>query len=436
MEISKRKLINTLFLLGFPCYGIGFYLGVRFAFTAGMMFSVLPFIIILLIHGIDLIYRGQARVLVNRVYWLSLAFLLSMVAAMWMALFKGFPGYNAMNTIGQTIVILVPFHAAVVLRIVNRDDPGFDMAGLVLKSLVLLIGINFLGYAAGMSNLVHAFPGRISLPFMRGIYDAAHLLSIINLMLLFYMKDFSRRPLFFLAVAVFYLINVAVMINVNSRLSFLAFMILTVLMVTRVIRNARFIFPISLLTLPLLLSFALLIYQVLTLPIFEAVLSRVSKEDVTTFNGRSFIWYAAWDWFVNDRRGLIFGGGYNAQYWLGYMRRIGMLWGVDKPAFIHMHSSSLQILMAQGMVGLGLMITLLWHMYKRFRAFYRANAMEAPLFGAGLYLLFIWQIDIFCYGLDFGIPILFSLLAYLAVEAPSGQNVGPRPDDHQEPAAR
>ncbi|MCW5900338.1 MAG: O-antigen ligase family protein [Flavobacteriales bacterium] len=422
MQISKRKLINTLFLLGFPCYGIGFYLGVKQAFTAGMVFSALPFILILAIHGIDLIYRGQARVMVNRIYWIALAFLISMAAGMWVAMLRGFPGYNLINTTGQTIMILIPFNAAVVVRIVNLDDPRFDMAGLMLKSLSLLIGINFLGYASGMSNLVHSFPGRISLPFMRGIYDAAHLLSIINLMLLFHLRDPLRKPITFAVLGTFFLVNTAVMVDVNSRLSFLVFLVLTVLFITRVMRRARYVYAISLFTLPLLLSFALLIYQVLTLPIFEAILSRVSKEDVTTFNGRSYIWYAAWDWLVNDRRGLLFGGGYNAQHALGFMKRIARLWGVERPALIHMHSSSLQILMAQGVTGFALMCTCLWYAYDRFRKFFRADTKEAPLFAAVVYLLFIWQVDIFCYGLDFGIPILFCMLAYIAVDtAPSRQ---------------
>ena len=427
MEISKRNLINTLFVLGFPFYGVGFYLGARHAFSAGQLFSVAPFLLILLVHGVDLIYRGYAVSMVNRLYWLGMAFLVSMTAGMWMAFFKGFPGFLFLNTLGQTIMFFAPFNAAVVVRIVNRDDPGFDLSGLFLKSLILLMGVNFLGYAAGFSNLVHAFPGRVSLPFMRGLYDASHLLSIINLMLLFHFKDFTGRPLRFLAMAGFYMLNLALMVNVNSRLSFLAFLLITVLFVIRIVRTMRLLYTVSLFTMPLLLSFALLIYEILTLPIFAAVISRVNKHDVTSFNGRSYLWYGAWEWFVDDRRGFLFGGGYNAQAGMRFMDRVGALWGVEKPGLIHMHSSFLQILLAQGVVGLLLMYMIMWHLYKYYRGRYMAGEREAPLFAAVVYLLFIWQIDIFCYGMDFGIPILFSLLAYIAVDrrlvatgAPSG----------------
>jgi hypothetical protein len=416
LEISKRNLINTLFVLGFPFYGVGFYLGVRYAFSAGQLFSVAPFLLILVIQGIDLIYRGYAVNMVNRIYWLGTAFLVSMTVGMWMAFYKGFPGFLLLNTIGQTIMFFAPFNAAIVVQIINRDNREFDFPGMFLKSLVILMVVNFIGYGAGFSNLVHSFPGRVSLPFMRGLYDASHLLSMINLMLLFQFKDFTGRPMRFLGMLAFYMVNMALMVNVNSRLSFLAFLIITVLFITRIIRTTRLLYSISLFTMPLLLSFALLIYEILTLPIFTAVLSRVNKHDVTSFNGRSYLWYGAFEWFMTDRRGLLFGGGYNAQAGLGFMDRIGVLWGVDKPNMIHMHSSFLQILLAQGVVGLLLMYAVMWQIYSFYRTRYMSGASDASLFAVVVYLLFIWQIDIFCYGMDFGIPIIFILLSSIAVD--------------------
>ncbi|MCB0763410.1 MAG: O-antigen ligase family protein [Flavobacteriales bacterium] len=416
MEISKRSLINTLFLAGMPVYGIGFYIGARFSFSAGMIISILPYVAIILVHLLDLMYRGHAVRMVNRVYWVALLCLLSMVSGMWIAYFRGFPGYDPFNTTMQSLMILLPFQGAVITQIVNRDNDGFNFATMFLKSIVFLILINFLGFAGGLSNLVHAFPGRVNLPFMRGLYDAAHLLSLINLMLLFHIKDFTRRPGTFLGLSLFYMVNMAVMISVNSRLSFLVFLILTVLFFSRILRTARFLYPISLFTVPLLLSFALLIYQILTLPMFSAILSRVSKSDVTTFNGRSYIWYAAWEWITTDRREFFFGAGYNGQYWLGLMDKVGVIWDVKKPIFIHMHSSALQILMAQGVVGWLLMCICMWYVYSYFRRKYVTNGLEAPLFAAVVYFLFIWQVDIFVYGLDIGVPLLFSLLSYIAID--------------------
>lgn len=418
--ISKRWLINALYMAALPIYGYGFFYGASSgSISKGMIVSVIPYTLLVLIHLIDLMYRGYALRVVNRYYWLAMAALLSTASGMWIAYLRGFPGFEMFNTVMQTLLILLPFQAAVVVQVVNRDDPDFDFAGMFLWSIVALILFNFLGYAAGRSNLVHYFPGRINLPYMRGLYDAAHLLSLINLMLLFHLKDFTRRPGTFMAMLLFYLVNVAVMISVNSRLSFMAFLILTVLFITRVLRTARFIYPVSLFTIPLLLSFALLIYEVMTLPVFQAVLDRVSKEDVTSFNGRSYIWYAAWDWLVRDRRDFFFGAGYNGQHWFGMMDRIGVLWGVKKPAFIHMHSSSLQVLMAQGISGFVLMCVCMWHVFKFYRQQYISNTALAPLFAAAVYFLFIWQIDIFVYGIDIGTLLFFSLLAYFAVDRPA-----------------
>ncbi len=112
MEISKRDLINTLFVLGFPFYGVGFYMGMRVAFSAGQMFSIAPFLLIIIIHLIDLIYRGYAVRMVNGRYWLATAFLVSMTAGMWMAFFKGFPGFLLMNTLAQSIMFFAPFNAS------------------------------------------------------------------------------------------------------------------------------------------------------------------------------------------------------------------------------------------------------------------------------------------------------------------------------------
>ena len=113
---------------------------------------------------------------------------------------------------------------------------------------------------------------------------------------------------------------------------------------------------------------------------------------------------------------MLVGGGYNAQAGLGFMERMGLLWGVESPGMINMHSSFLQILLAQGIVGLGMMYVLMWQLYKYYRRQYLANTVEAPLFATMVYLLFIWQIDIFCYGMDFGIPILFTMFAAMAVD--------------------
>jgi hypothetical protein len=414
--ISKLKLVNLLFVLSFPFYGLGTYYTFKTNFSAGVILSVLPSILILAIYALDVLHRGRVTVMVNRVYGVAMLFILSLVASMWVAFGKNFPGLNPLNTTSMSIMFLVPFNAAVVVQLYNRGNDEFDMAWELVKGLGLFILVNLLGYAAGLRNLVHGFEGRINLPFMRGIYDASHVMSIVNLMLIFYLRDFTRRPGRFVVLATLFLVNMAVMVNVNSRLSFMIFVVLMVLFLFKFMKVVRGLYTISLFTMPLLMSFALLIYQVLSLPFFVAILQRVDKEDVTTFNGRTYIWESMADWAMNDRTGWLFGLGYRGQYELRMLDFLAVLWGEDHSYNFHLHSSFLEITMDQGVVGLVLFYCCMWYAYSYYRSKYRAGHLEAPLFAAVVYLLFIWQIDIFCYGIDLGNPIFFTVLSMAAVD--------------------
>lgn len=414
--ISKAKLVNTLFLAAFPCYGIGSYLMLKQGFSIGLITCMLPFVAILLFYGVDLLYRGGLTPMVSRTYWWCMAFILTSVIAVQMAVRYHSPIVNSGNAPVLMLLFLVPFNASVVVQVYNRERDGFDMAWLVLKGLLLLLGINILGYAAGLHNLLHSFAGRISLPFMMGIYDSAHILAFVNLMLLFYIRDFRQRPLRFIGLSAVYLVDLAVIMSVNSRLSFMIFFLLTVLFVTRAMRALRGVYVVSLFTMPLMMSFALLIYKILSLPFFAALLGRVSKEDVTTFNGRTYIWEDAAKWALDDRRGMLFGNGYNGQYHIRLLDRVAKLWGEPHSYNLHMHSSFLEIVVDQGIVGLVLLYIVFWRGYMYYRGEYLRSTALAPLFAGFVYLLFIWQIDIFCYGIYMGNPLLFALMAPLAIQ--------------------
>ena len=382
MLLSKRKLINTLFLLAFPFYGIGMYMGIKASASFGTLFAVLPFILILLIHGLDLVYRRQVRNMVTRLYWAGLLFLLTLVWSMWKAQSEGFPSLQFGNTFAFSIMFLVPFHAAIVVQIRNRDQQEFDFAHLVLKSLSILVFVNLVGYAAGLQNAVHRIEGRINLPFLLGIYDAAHLLALINLMLLFYMKDFAGKPYRFLFLLGFYMVNMVIMMSVNSRLSFMTFLLLTALFLFKLIGKARLVFPISLFVMPLLVNFALFIYWVLTLPFMTAIVSRVDKADVTTFNNRTTVWDVGWAWLENDRTGLFFGHGYQGQYKLEGWDHIAEVFNTRNATNVHMHSTFMQTLIGQGVLGYGLLLLIMWHLVRYFRTSYLEGRQEAPLFAA------------------------------------------------------
>ena len=414
--ISKIKLVNTLFLLTFPFYGLGTYVTFKTNFSAGVILSVLPSILILLIYGLDLLYRGRVTPMVNRVYAVGMLFITSLVVSMWVAYGKNFPGLNPVNTTSLSIMFLVPFNAAVVVQVYNRANEEFDFAWLLLKSLSFFILLNLVGYAGGLRNLVHGFEGRINLPFMRGIYDASHVMSVINLMLIFYLRDFIRKPFRFLILGGLFLVNMAVMMNINSRLSFMIFVVLISLFLFKFMKVIRGLYTISLFTMPLMMSFALLIYQILSLPFFVAILQRVDKEDVTTFNGRTYIWNSMADWAMYDRTGWLFGLGYRGQYELRMLDFLAVLWGEEHSFNFHLHSSFLEITMDQGVVGLVLFYMCMWYGFSYYRKHYRAGNLEGPMFAGIVYLMFIWQIDIFCYGIDLGNPIFFSMLSLAAID--------------------
>lgn len=416
MLLSKRKLINNLFLLSFPVYGIGMYVGYKTSISQGTIVAVLPFIAIIMIHVLDLIIERRVQRMVTRGYWIGLLFLVSLIWSMWKALGAHFPGATPANTIAYTIMFLAPFHASIIVHVRNRDRDDFDFARMVLISLSLFLFINLLGVAVGMHNVLHNIEGRLNLPFVLGIYDAAHMLAMINLMLIFYMKDFARRPIPFLFMLGYFLMNMVLMLMVNSRLSFMTFLILLALFMFRMVGRARLMFPISLFTMNILTNFALLVYAILTLPFMRAIVSRVNKADVTTFNNRTTVWDVGWNWLENDRHGLLFGHGYQGQIHLKGWDHIAEVFDVEDVQNVHMHSTFMQTLINQGVVGYILLLVIVWYTFKFFRSRYHEGRIEAPLFALIVYMLFILQIDIVCYGNDFGNALLLCLFAMVVID--------------------
>ncbi|MBL7951274.1 MAG: O-antigen ligase family protein [Flavobacteriales bacterium] len=416
MLLSKRKLINNLFLLSFPVYGVGMYVGYKTSISQGTVVAVLPFIAIILIHLFDLVHERRAENRVTRKYWVGLLFLISLIASMWKALAEHFPGATAANTIAYTIMFLAPFHASIIVHIRNREHDDFDFARMILISLSLFLLINLLGVAAGMHNVLHNIEGRLNLPFVLGIYDAAHMLAMINLMLIFYMKDFAKRPGPFLLLLGYFMLNMVLMLKVNSRLSFMTFLILLALFVFRMVGRARLMFPLSLFTMTMLTNFALLVYTILTLPFMRAIVSRVDKEDVTTFNNRTTVWDVGWNWLEKDRHGILFGHGYQGQIHLKGWDHIAEVFDVKDVQNVHMHSTFMQTLINQGIVGYALLLLVVWHTFTYFRKRYHQGALESPLFALVVYMLFILQIDIICYGNDFGNALLLCVFAMVVMD--------------------
>lgn len=409
--LSKRKFINALFVLSFPGYGFGAYVLADQGFGNGILVCALPFLLILGVYGLDVLYRQAPRPRFNRTIAVVIGALASISFSVFLGLHYGTPMINTSNGALLIVLFWAPFLSSVVVHLYNRHNEDFDLAELVLRGFLAYMLVNLLGMAAGMHNHLHYFPGRASPPFAMGIYDAAHIFAIINLMLLFPLRNFRANPMRWWVMAGAYMVNMALILSINSRLSFMIFIVLSALFVTQAMRALRGLFTLSLFTMPLMMSFALLIYQILSLPVFVAILERVDKEDVTTFNGRTYIWTAAADWLMDDRRGLLFGNGYNGQYHLRLLERVATLWGEDGSFNLHMHSAFLEMLVDQGVVGILLMYGVYWAGYRYYRRQYLENTPLAPLFAAFVYLMFVWQIDIVGYAYYSGFCLLFVLMA-------------------------
>ncbi|MCC6938770.1 MAG: hypothetical protein IT226_11160 [Flavobacteriales bacterium] len=417
--IRKSQLVNALFLVGFPLFGYSSYYGATNGLSKGFIMAAAPFVAIILFHFIDTLYRRSFERRLTPVWWLCMAYMATLVWSMFVGLRHGIPGVQMGNVLLSSLIFLAPFNAAVIVIMHNRDEPDFSFGRLLFMGLGLLLLINVLGYFAGVTALGTG-DERAIFPYIRGRYTGVHVLAVFCLMLMFQLTKPGRRPVYFLLILIAYLMCVYFMIQINSRLSFMVFVVLTVLFMTRAIKVVRGLYTISLFTIPLLLSFSLLVYKVLTTPVFAAILQRVSKEDVTTFNGRSYIWTAIGDWALHDRTGLLFGNGYKGHYYLHLLDFVAVLWQEPHAYNLHSHSTFTEVLVGQGILGIALLYFLLWKGFKYYRARYLEGGLDAPLFAGFVYLLFIWQLDIFCYGTDIGHSILFCMLAPLCL-APMGK---------------
>ncbi len=72
--------------------------------------------------------------------------------------------------------------------------------------------------------------------------------------------------------------------------------------------------------------------------------------------------------------------------------------------------------MDQGLVALLLLYVLVYRGYRHYRSAYLQGTREAAMFAAFVYLMFIWQIDIFCYGMDIGAPLLFTFFSAFCIQ--------------------
>lgn len=421
--LYKRDIINTLFVASFPIYGIGAYISASKSPSLGYIVAVIPYVFITIFYLIDLLYKREFSVRANIWYILMLLFLLSTVASLFTALHKHLPDINRSLIMFRSVLLVMPFQAFVIVHLYNEEEKS-RLVRLTLLSLSILLWLNLVGYYVfGFTNQLHSIEGRVNLPFLDGVYSGSCLLAVINLMLFYYwdaVKDNLPRLIGWMT---YFVLNLLLLFLINSRLTIIVFIVVLLLLLFRVITRVNVIYWVSIFTIPILLNTGLLIYRILNLPVFVSLLKRVDLIDVTTFNGRAFLWQDALDWLWHDQRGLVFGNGYRGHYFLDITSNVAKLWNEQEPYHLHLHSTSLEILVSQGLVVLAIFLILFYKLYSYYSRAFEEKLQQGAFLGAVVFMLFIMQVDTFLYLESLGAVIFAWMLSYIAISSPQKEQM-------------
>ena len=414
--LDKRDIVNFFYTASFPLYGIGCFVAATINSPIGNFISISAHVLILLFYCIDLLYKKQFTFRINGLFLLMALFQLSSIIAYIIALNKKAPFLSELHTITRSTIILFPFYAFIAVCLYNEKDRA-RLASLTFKGLSILLFINIVGYfGLGLENGTHSIEGRLSLPFIDSMYSGACMIAIINLMAFYYMrKALTDKDSFrFSYLFIYFLVNLVLMFLVNSRLANLTFLLVFSLALFNLLHRVRGLYVAGIFFVPLLLNFGLLLYQILTLPVFRVIMQRVDLKDVTTFNGRSFGWQQAIDWLLYDQTNVLFGNGHNGHYFLHLMSSIAKLWNV-RETDTHLHSTSLSILVDQGIVGGVLILLITYKAYMYFKSKMVIRNEEGILFSVMVFVLIVMQVDMFVYRESAGWIILSLLVAIASI---------------------
>jgi len=409
----KRDIINFLFILSFPVYGIGNYISAVYSPSSGYFISIFIHILIIIFYLVDLLYQKNLKFRLNGLYFIMLLFILSSAASLLIGFYKGLPESTLQLSLTKSFLLIIPFQAFIVVVLYNENRDS--LLGITFLSLSLLLLVNLIGYfGLGLSNGLHSIAGRLNFPFVDGFYSGSGLLAVINLMLLYYLQRAWKDPIKFGALSIFFLINLTMFFMINSRLAILIFTLILGLYMFQLIR-VKGLYLVSMFTIPILLGSGILIYKIFQLPGLSAMMQRVDIEDVTTFNGRAFLWQDAMEWLLIKQDGLLWGNGYKGHYFLGMIADVAKLWNEKNLHHMHLHSTSLEILVCQGLIFFIIFAFLLYSVYKYYKKAHKNGEQEGAFFPVILFLLFILQVDTFLYMDSLGFVIFSLLMAKVAI---------------------
>jgi len=352
MELKKVNIINALFLLNFPFYGIGFYVARYGNFSIGTLISSLPLIIIFAFFVIDSLINKKVVVFVNSNYIILFLFMLFCIYSLFLGLNYEIPQLNSTNTIVLSLFLFIVFHSSIIVQYYNRDNNNYSIGDWLYWSLSILILINLLGYFAGFKNPNQTIEGRLNLPFGPGLYFAAHTTAVINLLIISKWLKSNFYKNFKLVDLIIFFFNLIIMFQVSSRIAILTFSLVVFLLISRLYFFHRILYLFSLLFIPFLLNFTLLLWDVISHPLFNKILqNRVSFETVTTFNGRRYIWEEGINWLLSHGKGFLLGNGYRGHYTIDLLSGLHEGWEIWETYDLHMHSTSFEYLLSIGIIG-------------------------------------------------------------------------------------
>jgi len=413
--LNKRDIINFLYVISFPVYGFGTYISATISPSIGYMCSISIHILMILFYLIDVAYKRNVNIKINWLYFLTLAFQLTCVASLFVSLSKNMPSMNMLGVVTKSILLMVPFQSFIVVFLYNeKHEKGFVNKTFLSWSILLLI--NLIGFfGLGIKNETQSISGRFTFPFLDSFYSGACLVAMLNLMIMAFIKRSLKEPLKLISLFSYFVLNLVLLYYINSRISILIFIGVVLLFTFHLSRRFRGVFLVSVFTMPLLLNMGVLIYRVLSLPVFLTIARRVDLIDITTFNGRAILWQRTLDWLMFDQRGVLFGNGAGGYYFLHLVPDLAKKW-LPKEESLHLHSTVLMTLVDQGIFGFVLLLIVCYRMYLYYRTEFQKNSPDSILFAVVVFLIFVIQVDTFAYLGTLGYTILGLLIARASVD--------------------
>ena len=136
--------------------------------------------------------------MVNRVYAVGMLSSPAGGQALLGGLWQELPGLNPVNTTSMSVMFLVPFNAAVAVQVYNRANDVFELVWSTVRVSGFFILSNLVGYAAGLATWSMASRDESTCRSCAASTMRRTSMSVVNLMLIFYLRDFTesrcRRP--------------------------------------------------------------------------------------------------------------------------------------------------------------------------------------------------------------------------------------------------